>query len=141
MMQDGGTAGAAAQNAEENFETQSGDGSEVERESGDEDPSSNFLPTLSEINTNEKITVVPSSPKAAQTIPAEAKSESGVSEDSKVQEKTSVEQKASTASKQQKATSEPQFEEESKVLEVIDDSASADEATQESSSAQEKSAK
>ena len=127
-MQDGSTAGAAAQNTDENFETQSGDGSEVERESGDEDPNSNFLPTLSEINTNEKVTVVPS-PQAAQSMSTEAKSESGVTEDSKVQEKTSVEQKASTTSKQLKVTSEPQFEEESKVLEVIDDSASADEAT------------
>ena len=38
---------------EENFETQSGDGSIQEQESGEEDHSSEVMPTLSEINTNE----------------------------------------------------------------------------------------
>jgi len=53
---------------EENFETQSGDGSnqdEPERESGDEDHSG-VLPTLSEINTNE-----PNLDKVVEPTPAE----------------------------------------------------------------------
>ena len=104
---------------EENFETQSGDGSnqdEPERESGDEDHSG-VLPTLSEINTNE-----PNLDKVVEPTPAEKV----VIEQKQLQTQAKEEVVVKVVAAATEVKKEPQFEEESKVLENddVDDSVS-----------------
>ena len=100
---------------EENFETQSGDGSIQEQESGDEDHSSSVLPTLSEINTNEPTLDQVASPVDKVAVIQKQQQQIVKEEIVKVVQPTITEVKK-----------EPQFEEESKVLENddVDDSVS-----------------